>query len=329
MFENLFVKHGISLDRLRVWVAIVEAGSIIKAAGGDVVRASQYSRQVSELEQYFGFKLAERRGRRLTFTAAGKELSRKATEVLTILEGFCGRESKSEVRLTLGAYESLIHWLLIPPISTLQRKFPELRFVIKDDSTSGIIRGLNELTYDVGLVRKNAVMGPLKCEHIFNMSYSVFAPLSAVQPKSNWLSVVSSIPFAATQSDGEFWHACESLAATHRLRLDVRLSCVSAVEACKAVSQGNYCSILPSIAAVELNPAKFARLDIPFRYERSICVAWNPRILGIRDLGAYLAGLRQEFQAALNAKHAKPRRTTPSPGDPLEGRVWPDLKATS
>jgi DNA-binding transcriptional LysR family regulator len=295
MYKKLFAKDGLSLERLWVWVKVVKAGSIIEAADRDLTRASQYSRQISELEQYFGFKLAERRKRRLIFNAAGKELSRKANEVLAILQGFCAREQKTEVKLNVAAYESLIHWMLIPLTAKLQRNFPEIRWVIRNNSTSEIIRGLKELTFDVGLVRKNAVEKPLKSEHILKMTYSVFAARSAIKPNSDWRSVLSSVPFAARQSDGEFWQACETLAATHRLKLDVRLSCVSAVEACRAVSQGNYCSILPSIAAVELDESKFAHFEIPFRYERSICLAWNPRTLSIRDLGPYIGALKQEL----------------------------------
>jgi DNA-binding transcriptional LysR family regulator len=282
MFEKIFAKRGLSLDRLRALVETVEAGTIAGAVDGDSVRAGQYSRQISELEEYFGFELAERRGRRLIFNEAGKELAQKGKEVLTLLEGFCGSGKDAEIRLTIGSYESLIHWLLIPRTSKIQRKIPQVRWVIRNDSTAGIIKGLKELTFDVGLVRKNAVERPLKCEPLLKMSYSVFAPRSVTKPNSDWRSVLCTVPFAVRQNDGEFWQACEHLAATHRIKLDVRLSCVSAVEACKAVSLGHYCSILPTIAATELDEAHFVHFDVPFGYERNICLAWNPRIISIR-----------------------------------------------
>ena len=60
MFENLFSEHGLSLERLRTLQLVSEAGSIAAAARGDTTRQSQYSRQLKELEQFFGTTLTRR-----------------------------------------------------------------------------------------------------------------------------------------------------------------------------------------------------------------------------------------------------------------------------
>jgi len=44
MFEKLFAESGLSLDRLRALLEVNAAGSIVKAAIGDPVKQSQYSR---------------------------------------------------------------------------------------------------------------------------------------------------------------------------------------------------------------------------------------------------------------------------------------------
>src|ERR1051325_593529 len=57
MFQKLFAESGLSLDRLKALLEAGAAGSIAKAARGDPVRQSQYSRQIKELENFFQTKL--------------------------------------------------------------------------------------------------------------------------------------------------------------------------------------------------------------------------------------------------------------------------------
>jgi hypothetical protein len=76
MFTRLFAESGLSLDRLRALLEVGAAGSIVKAAGGDPVRQSQYSRQIKELEDFFRAQLIERQGKGTRLTSHGKELAR-------------------------------------------------------------------------------------------------------------------------------------------------------------------------------------------------------------------------------------------------------------
>ena len=56
MFARLFTDSGLSLDRLRALVEVGAAGSIARAAEGDPIRQSQFSRQIKELEDFFQTK---------------------------------------------------------------------------------------------------------------------------------------------------------------------------------------------------------------------------------------------------------------------------------
>ena len=59
-FERLFAVSGLSLDRLRTFLRVAEAGNLAKAAQGDATKQSQFSRQNKELEAYFGVPLTRR-----------------------------------------------------------------------------------------------------------------------------------------------------------------------------------------------------------------------------------------------------------------------------
>lgn len=113
MFEQLFAKRGLSLDRMRVLLDVREAGSIVKASGSDPVRQSQYSRQLKELDEFFGVELTTRKGRSITLTPIGQELATLIKEHFLGLNNFCLRIEHSPVPVLVGAGESLIHWLLM------------------------------------------------------------------------------------------------------------------------------------------------------------------------------------------------------------------------
>ena len=70
------------LKRLRTFVAVAELGTVSRAALGLRISQSALSRQISDLEQEFGFKLFDRVGRRLMLTAIGEQLLGDCRDVL-------------------------------------------------------------------------------------------------------------------------------------------------------------------------------------------------------------------------------------------------------
>src|SRR5262245_48301238 len=62
------------LKRLRTFVVVAELGTVSRAALSLRISQSALSRQISDLEQEFGFKLFDRIGRRLMLTAVGEQL---------------------------------------------------------------------------------------------------------------------------------------------------------------------------------------------------------------------------------------------------------------
>src|SRR4051812_34245967 len=77
-FAPLFAKGGLSLDRLRTLCLVAEAGSLTAAAERDTSRVSLFSRQLRELESFFGTPLARRLGKRIALTDAGQALANLA-----------------------------------------------------------------------------------------------------------------------------------------------------------------------------------------------------------------------------------------------------------
>jgi DNA-binding transcriptional LysR family regulator len=285
MFESLFSKRRLSLDRLRTLVEVERAGGISKAAPSDSTRQSQYSRQLKELEEFFGTELATRQGRRLELNAEGRRLAEVGREVLLLLESFYATRVGAPIKITLGAYESLIHWRLAARMDSFQKEFPKLECHFVARRTTDIIAGLMDLSIDFGLVRSSAVNPPLKKLPLFRMDYALFVPRDKV-PKAqadNVLWILANVPLALHDSASEFKQALEQGMKATQLR--VHLRCETAVQCSRAVLSGKYCSILPGIAVEEFDDGKYLRLPppIPKDYARPICLAWNPRLLELRE----------------------------------------------
>src|SRR5947209_20540177 len=88
MYENLFAQSGLSLERLKTFREIVAAGGISAAAGDDSNRQSQFSRQLKELERYFGVELIKRGRGPMKLTPAGEQLHRIISHAFGSLQEF-------------------------------------------------------------------------------------------------------------------------------------------------------------------------------------------------------------------------------------------------
>ena len=80
MFEDLFSRGGLSLERLHALILLAEEGSLIRAAKGDSGLQSRYSHHLKELAVYFGVELTERVGKTVRLTANGEKLVQLSRE---------------------------------------------------------------------------------------------------------------------------------------------------------------------------------------------------------------------------------------------------------
>ena len=80
MIAELLSESGLSLERLQSFSRVAEAGGVTRAAKGDATKQSLYSRQIKELEEFFGAELMRRKGRGIVLTTAGERLHAIARE---------------------------------------------------------------------------------------------------------------------------------------------------------------------------------------------------------------------------------------------------------
>ncbi len=285
MYETLFSQGRLTLDRIRTLVEIAHAGNITKAAPGNLNRQSQYSRQLKDLERFFGIDLANRKGRRLDLNVEGLRLARIGQDILNQLQDFRATCLALPIQVTVGAYESLIHWRIASRMHDFQTDWKRLSCRLAARTTEEIVKQLTDLELDFGIVRQSAIKPPLHAKFLFGMEYKVFVPRKRV-PSSrsrDALWILQNVPLALHESANDFKQALQE--GTGIANLPVQLRCETAVQSSRAVLSGSFCSILPAMAVNEFNQTEYLLLEAPMPkgYERKICLAWNPRILDVRD----------------------------------------------
>src|SRR5277367_4464775 len=176
MFSDMLSKGGLSLDRLHNFCRIAEAGGITKAAGGDPGKQSLYSRQIKELETFFGVELKVRRGKGIVLTDAGQQLARLTRAHLIGLADFQRTAQNMPQSISIGSGNSVIEWILMPRMAELSKALPKARFECISNRTRVIVSQLLDLTLDIGIIRDEAVQRPLKSSPLISVTYSLFVP---------------------------------------------------------------------------------------------------------------------------------------------------------
>jgi len=249
MFENLFSMQGLSLDRLKNFLAFADSGSIVAAAGNDHVRQSLYSRQIRELGEFFGVELVKRQGKGLALTEAGRRLAGIAREQFGSLADFAREAKGLPATVSIVTANSLATWLLMPRLMEIRRRLPHHRLILQHDQTRPMIQGVLEGKYDIGLVREKTLLRTLGRKSLGRVGFALFIPKKLADrmvkdDPTGWLRLPLALPVGGTLR-GEV----DRLAEKNGIELNVVVACESYVQAAVAMESGAVASILPSIAA--------------------------------------------------------------------------------
>ena len=277
MFEDLFSLGGLSIDRLKNFVEVAEKGAIARVADGDPSRQSLISRQIGELEAFFGTELTRRKGKGIELTEAGKELARQARLQFQGLADFKASCSGLPVEFRIGAGNSVLEWLLAPAMTRIAPAAGGSTFVFLDWRTGDVIRGLLDHTVDFGIIRKSAIVQPLKFRPVARITYALFVPKSlSSRPLRKGLPIALSL-------GGDFSESFQRAAAKAGEKPNIAYRCTSFTQAAQLARCGAAAAVLPTIAAPTLSGATTSH-DIPWlkSVSRDLGIAWHRRLMDIR-----------------------------------------------
>jgi DNA-binding transcriptional LysR family regulator len=194
---------GLSLDRLETLSVIVAQGGIARAAGGDANRQSQFSRQLAELEAWFGVDLLDRSASPGKPTAAALRIVRQVDEFRREMDMV--RESAGGGRraVVFGAGERMIRSYLIPWAAKIRQE--NLKLVFRN-LTSGAIRvELLARRLDFGILRSERCPEGMARVALKPIPMCLLLPAKLAQGrrKCSWQELAK-IPLALLEGDGRF-----------------------------------------------------------------------------------------------------------------------------
>ena len=146
-----------NIRQLEYFLAIIEEGSITKAANRLHISQPPLSHQLKLLEDELEIKLLERNTRKFQITGAGEILQYRAEQILELvkitIKEMKNYNNKFQGTLSVGIVPSSGAILLPKLLSTFHEKYPGMNFQIREGNTYKILELLTSGIIDVGIVR--------------------------------------------------------------------------------------------------------------------------------------------------------------------------------
>lgn len=263
------------MERLASFCAMADAGSIAGAAKNDPVRQSLISRQIRELESFFGVTLVRRKGRGLELTESGLELAAIGRENFKGLSDFAARCEDSPWSVRIVTSNSVAYWLLLPRLKNLPPETKNVRFEIHHEQTRGSVTTTREGTYDIAFVREEALDAGFSRVNLGKVGYSLFVPRSLLKKAPNDVNdALASAPLALPVG-GQLRESIDSLAAKNGYSIDVAVGCASYLQAAKLMESGMCAAVLPDLALAAIDLRTVYRFAVASPY--NLCLAWSAR----------------------------------------------------
>lgn len=134
---------------------LVRAGSMRQAAENLAVAPTAVSRQIDNLEHFFGTQLVERSPRGVTLTSAGELLAARAGRTLRdldhvhqLIEDLKGLQRG---RVTIVANGAVVANLLAPALAEFSLRFPKLRFSVSITTARAAMEAVANAEADIAV----------------------------------------------------------------------------------------------------------------------------------------------------------------------------------
>ena len=281
-FQSLFSEHGLSLDRLNSFLKVVDAGGIAAATGSDPNRQSLYSRQIKELEAFFGASLTKRKGRRLEITPEGERLARLIRANFTDLDDFRADSKNEARRAVIAGGASVIEWLISPGLANCRKALDQPLLETRSLRSIGTCRALDDGQIDFGILRREAVPPSLQSLKIGSLSYALYvpkklAPTRAPKTQAQWTKLLSDLPQARLVDGARLRRQVDEAHQNLLIRPPIIAETTSILQLAAIVKAGHAAAILPGTAATAFSKSEVKPIPLTgfLDYRRELVLAYS------------------------------------------------------
>ncbi len=278
-FDRIFDVSGLSLDRLRTFLRVVEAGNLTKAARGDQTKQSQFSRQIKELENFFGVALTRRVGRQIEITDEGHRLALVIRRQFRELDDFREAMAGRSVSVRFGSQGSVIDWLLVPRLGEISKALGNAMVELEQLRTLDVVRAVADGRLDLGIVREDALPAETKRWRLGSVGYALFAANALWKSSATVQDVIGKASVADLLPGGQFTTRWQEWLTKEKLRPRVLARVSSFTDLARAVQAGHAAAALPEMAAVDFDPKEFKHEKIEDFKPRMLVLIANARSL--------------------------------------------------
>ncbi|KQP21610.1 LysR family transcriptional regulator [Pseudorhodoferax sp. Leaf267] len=156
------------LRTLRYFIAVLEAGSLSRAAGSLYVAQPALTAQIRKLEEELGAQLFERSHAGMTPTPAGLQLYQDARRLLSdaaaVRERVRSLPQGPEGSVTVALPFLLASLLMGPVLAALKASHPRIRVFVLDDLSLLVKKAMQDRRADIGILVDQAQVDGLRCQ---------------------------------------------------------------------------------------------------------------------------------------------------------------------
>jgi len=171
-------KRRLKLRDLDILTALIDTGTMGKAASRLGISQPAVSKAIAELEAALGVRLVDRGRRGITPTPFGLALQKRSVAIFNDLRqsvqdiDFLSDPTKGEIRI--GTTEPITAAMVTPCIDRLSRKYRGMSFHVTTGDTAGLYRELIERNVELVISRMMGVLpDDLAAEVLFHDSLTV------------------------------------------------------------------------------------------------------------------------------------------------------------
>jgi LysR family transcriptional regulator, hydrogen peroxide-inducible genes activator len=170
------------MHQLRYFAAVARLGNFSRAAEECRVAQPSLSQQILKLEDEVGERLFERTRRRAILTAAGTLFLPHALSILEEAER--GRQEIREMsgkirgKIQVGALPTIAPYFLPGIVGPFREKYPGAEMIIHEDTTSQLLRNLEENQLDLAVISDGSPGPGIQVEDLFSEELLLCLPLN-------------------------------------------------------------------------------------------------------------------------------------------------------
>ncbi len=166
------------LDRLRLFLQIIDSGSMSAAARAVHLTQPALSRTLGQLEADLGTPLFDRRGRGLVLTAAGRALEPKARALLEHAERISREVSRAAERdyadLWLGSIDSAATYLVPELVPLLYKTYPGLAVRFASARSGVLLERVRKAELDLAIIAHSGPPAGVAAERVARYELQYF-----------------------------------------------------------------------------------------------------------------------------------------------------------